>query len=411
MHVAAVFDGAEMRLYIDSVLDSSMPTPGLVIGTNSDPLTIGGADSENAFEGTVDEVYLFDRVLSETDIAFLMKKDLPPDEDGDTVPDDLDAFPFDPTEWVDADSDGIGNNADLDDDNDAMPDVWERAFAFDPFDSSDALIDSDGDGMSNYDEFLAGTNPRDDLTDFEVGLWKFDEDGGAVAVDATSLGNDGAILGSPNWVSGVRRSALDFDGDLVIVPDAPSLDATNGLTLAAWIQPRKKGTQYVLKKARYDDVDGFELSLSGSGGVWFARFNQASEGNLYKIGSSTPYPRNGHEWMHVAVTFDGQDIRLYSDGVLDTVVSAPGLVIGENDLPFSIGAEDNGTKFFKGAIDNVRFHRYALTAQQIADLVYADSVPELDDWDIADLDPQPTTTSSGEKPQSKLWTQCSRSGS
>jgi predicted nucleic acid-binding Zn ribbon protein len=40
------------------------------------------------------------------------------DSDRDGVPDDEDAFPNDPSEWADNDGDGIGDNADSDDDND-----------------------------------------------------------------------------------------------------------------------------------------------------------------------------------------------------------------------------------------------------------------------------------------------------
>ena len=44
------------------------------------------------------------------------------DKDGDGIPDDEDAFPNDPTEWRDSDGDGIGDNADNDDDNDGILD-------------------------------------------------------------------------------------------------------------------------------------------------------------------------------------------------------------------------------------------------------------------------------------------------
>ena len=37
--------------------------------------------------------------------------------------DSLDAFPLDAAETIDTDSDGIGNNADPDDDNDGVEDV------------------------------------------------------------------------------------------------------------------------------------------------------------------------------------------------------------------------------------------------------------------------------------------------
>lgn len=48
------------------------------------------------------------------------------DTDLDGVPDNEDAFPNDPNEWVDTDADGIGNNADQDDDNDGVPDVEDN---------------------------------------------------------------------------------------------------------------------------------------------------------------------------------------------------------------------------------------------------------------------------------------------
>ena len=51
------------------------------------------------------------------------------DDDNDMVPDTEDAFPLDGTESSDNDNDGIGDNADLDDDNDMVPDT-EIAFPF-----------------------------------------------------------------------------------------------------------------------------------------------------------------------------------------------------------------------------------------------------------------------------------------
>jgi hypothetical protein len=80
------------------------------------------------------------------------------DTDGDGVPDYQDAFPSNPAETVDTDGDGIGNNADTDDDDDKMPDSWENQYGFDPL-KDDAFDDADGDGLSNLDEYLAGTDP------------------------------------------------------------------------------------------------------------------------------------------------------------------------------------------------------------------------------------------------------------
>ena len=82
------------------------------------------------------------------------------DSDSDGVPDVDDAFPNDPSEQTDNDVDGVGDNADLDDDNDQMPDTWEEQHGLDKDDASDANIDSDGDGLSNFEEFQNFTNPK-----------------------------------------------------------------------------------------------------------------------------------------------------------------------------------------------------------------------------------------------------------
>ena len=54
------------------------------------------------------------------------------DSDDDGVDNNLDSFPLDPFEWVDTDSDGIGDNADEDDDNDGFTDAEELASGTNP---------------------------------------------------------------------------------------------------------------------------------------------------------------------------------------------------------------------------------------------------------------------------------------
>jgi hypothetical protein len=56
------------------------------------------------------------------------------DSDDDNVLDYLDAFPQDPAEYLDFDGDGIGDNADTDDDNDGFSDEYEISKGADPLD-------------------------------------------------------------------------------------------------------------------------------------------------------------------------------------------------------------------------------------------------------------------------------------
>jgi len=130
-----------------------------------------------------------DNVASlQTDLLF--NPDLDPDGDGVANRDD--AFPGDPTEWVDTDLDGIGNNADPDDDGDLMSDTWERRFGLDPLDPADGAGDLDGDGLSNADEFLADSRP--DVGDSDL---------------------DGLADGVDNCAGVLNFNQFDLDGDTV----------------------------------------------------------------------------------------------------------------------------------------------------------------------------------------------------
>ncbi|SFV89487.1 OmpA-like transmembrane domain protein [hydrothermal vent metagenome] len=82
------------------------------------------------------------------------------DTDNDGHPDNQDAFPNDPNEWLDTDGDGTGNNADTDDDNDGMSDTWETVYGLNPL-VDDSTGDLDNDGFTNLEEYQASTNPTD----------------------------------------------------------------------------------------------------------------------------------------------------------------------------------------------------------------------------------------------------------
>jgi hypothetical protein len=56
----------------------------------------------------------------------------------------------------------------LDSDNDGLPDVWEAAYHLATNDLADAAFDSDGDGMANWQEYVAGTDPLDALSYLRV---------------------------------------------------------------------------------------------------------------------------------------------------------------------------------------------------------------------------------------------------
>ena len=81
------------------------------------------------------------------------------DADKDGYPDNHDAFPNDVTEVIDTDSDGIGNNADSDDDNDGFTDEQEFIDGTDPlskFSCREGCASLDLDGSERYDALTDG---------------------------------------------------------------------------------------------------------------------------------------------------------------------------------------------------------------------------------------------------------------
>jgi hypothetical protein len=83
-----------------------------------------------------------------------------PDDDNDNYNDDIDAFPYNPTEWVDNDEDDIGDNADPDDDNDGLLDTEEDQ-------NGDERIEGDtnNDRIWDDNEDWKETDPLNDDTD------------------------------------------------------------------------------------------------------------------------------------------------------------------------------------------------------------------------------------------------------
>ena len=108
------------------------------------------------------------------------------DSDEDGVNDDDDAFPSDPSEWADTDGDGVGDNADTDDDGDGWSDQVEDACGSQLLDSSSVPVDSDGDGdcdALDSDDDGDGVVDSDDAFPSDPSEWA-DTDGDGIGNNA-----------------------------------------------------------------------------------------------------------------------------------------------------------------------------------------------------------------------------------
>ena len=93
--------------------------------------------------------------------------DVDDDDDGDL--DEFDAFPYDITEWDDTDADAIGNNADTDDDGDGFTDVTEDQCGSDSLDVNSVPSDYDGDGTCDAQDSDVSNDEIKDNTQDDLG--------------------------------------------------------------------------------------------------------------------------------------------------------------------------------------------------------------------------------------------------
>ncbi|MDA8948874.1 FG-GAP-like repeat-containing protein, partial [Flavobacteriaceae bacterium] len=115
------------------------------------------------------------------------------DNDGDGFFDYQDAFPNDPTEWIDTDNDSIGNNTDLDDDGDGISDVYEIQLGTDPLDPNDTPSDFNANGIPDALEDSDGDGYNDDIDLYPLDPTRaIDNDGDGIAdTDDDDDDNDG----------------------------------------------------------------------------------------------------------------------------------------------------------------------------------------------------------------------------
>jgi len=208
-----------------------------------------------------------------------------------------------------------------------------------------------------------------------VGCWRMEEGSGATLRDGSpTYLNDGAITGTPTFVTGQigNAIALSGTGQYAMVTDKTNLDITSAITLAAWVKPGKKATMNIFKKVIGTAApDGYELSLSSNQYV-FIRINGGTTSvNSPRLDSTITYPIDGNTWMHIAATSDGSTLKVYINGAVNTTKTlSPSITIGTNNTNLGIGAEPATTpiNLFQGAIDDARIYNRTLNLTEIAAL-------------------------------------------
>ena len=199
---------------------------------------------------------------------------------------------------------------------------------------------------------------------------RLDESSGNSANDSSGNGNHGTATGAVAWqpTSGVLEGAADFDGanSYITVPDSATLDNTGAFTLSYWFKANVfNGAGLVAKRNNFNDNNAYSTFLGLDG-----KMTVDVVSNNDRFTSATTF--NTGAWYHIAVVFDGtlaaaSRVKLYVNGALDTTANETSTSVPNYTSPLTVGILHIGsTVSFDGAIDDVRFHRRALTAVEIS---------------------------------------------
>jgi hypothetical protein len=183
---------------------------------------------------------------------------------------------------------------------------------------------------------------------------------GTVTVEASAPG----LTGSPVafTITSTPSFALDFNQSFITVSDHPDLDLAATWTIEAWIKPRSVsgGDEHVISK--WGGCADASYSVVIAGGKLLSGIASCANGTQVVQSSGTLVD---DQWQHIALTLSNDSLRLYINGVLDTVRTGSQAPLNTaTDL--SLGRHAGGLYPFDGLLDEVRIWTVARSAAQIA---------------------------------------------
>jgi len=381
--VVATYDGTRMRLYLDGALVAAKDhAGGIYAGTANlgiGGVAIGGGALSWPFSGLLDEVSLYNRVLSPAEIlevynAQVSGKCLAPPAIA-VQPQDQ-AVPLgDDAKFTVSVTGSRPLNYQWRFNGEVIAGATTSALQLEKVGTNQAgLYHVSVTNALGYDisaNAALKLLPAPTCTTVPAGLvswWR----GETNSVDNWDSNNNGDNRGG--FAAG--RVGWAFSYPRVRVPDAPSLRFTNALTIKAWIYPFSfagSTPRAILAKAQPNGLNtSYLLGLTTNGFPFLSLSASGVAPTNTSLVATQPVPAN--RWSFVAATYDGSHIRLYINGQLANAMDyIGGIYPGSADLGLGI-ISFGGSGFsmpLAGLLDEVSLYRRALTAEEILSIYNA----------------------------------------
>ncbi|MFC1600632.1 LamG domain-containing protein, partial [Patescibacteria group bacterium] len=178
-------------------------------------------------------------------------------------------------------------------------------------------------------------------------------------------------LEQPTTESGAIRysgskTAMEFDGvnDYLEKSDNNTLDISDTLTLEAWVRADsfEQNSPYIdgiIDKERSEC--NYTLRLGDAGeSPGEPQFMVCESSTEYKVAANEVISTN--EWTHIAGTYDGNDLKIYINGILKNTNNIGPKTLNNDSSSLRIGYDYDG-RYFNGSIDEVRISNIVRYAQ------------------------------------------------
>jgi len=384
-HIVGTFDGTtgQMKFYVNSQLVAERTTGQ----TSFDPVTelqIGSDD----WAGMVDDIFLYDYVISPAELRALFTR-------GGNAPPLVD-IAAGQAKLILPDNE-ITLNGTVFDEN-AYTVAWTvedgpGGVTFTPADAETTTVRfdavgnylirmtaTDDEGLSNYDEAVVKVRPAD-FDGMEAHITFAGKDPNSYL--ATGVPYRPVVAGAPSWTTrggDDPNDAILLDGADDALDYGQYLGSDPQCTIMVWFKPADPTrNQFVLGKwSAGTSGDGWMIRIRGGGNL-AAHIGSYFQGNgiyLTAVDPHTgdPLPLTAGEWTHAALTFDGDTMTLYQNGVpVRREEGIVGFTAGDVVTPMVVGYRTStDAEYFDGAIDEIRVYDYALTAEEIKAIYTAD---------------------------------------
>lgn len=312
-HIAGVYDQGELRLYVDGVLVLS--NTGAFTG-NLDAVAdvkIGRQDLDLETTGRLDEVSIWSRALSASEIEKMHRRQL-----GEFGRDSVSSY-------TSAAQDGGQGTS------------WSNLSWVPAAPYGKPLPDA-GAAETAYSEGNADMSGNVLLLHMDESVWN----GTANEVaDSSGAANHGtAYSGATVDSAGKFNGAGEFDGvaSHVRIEDDASLDLTTAFALSLWIKPVSIDPAAPYTTILMKGTSMANASYSVTSGVWNYMFGYLQfgyfNGTGYVMHMIPSVPLN--RWSHLAVTADGSGYGIYLNGA-QVQSSASAMTIVPNAEPLVLG--------------------------------------------------------------------------